>query len=64
MKPQPKTVRAWCFAQSSCGCPPVVREAFAWKEHAVDARVTRKSQGFRVGPVVRIEVPAPKERKR
>lgn len=63
-RPKPKTVRAWCFAQSSCGCPPVVADAFAWKENAVDERRLRKSHGMRVGPVVRIEVPAPKERKR
>lgn len=59
--PKPKTVRAWGFAWLSSDC---------WRTIALptraEARRTRRSyaESVPVGPVVRIEVPAPKERKR
>jgi hypothetical protein len=62
MKPQPKTVRAWCYAYS-WGRNPYISDAFMRKVYAVEARRARKSPGCFVGPVVRIEVPAPKERR-
>lgn len=61
-RPKPKTVRAWCFA-FSWGRSTYVSDTFLRKVYAVEARRVRKSPGCRVGPVVRIEVPAPRSKK-
>ena len=63
-RPKPKTVRAWCFAYSWGGDIYHVSDTFLRKVYAVEARRVRKGRTCFVGPVVRIEVPAPKERKR
>ncbi len=62
MKPQPKTVRAWAFAwrnERGDGVSSNRRRCVAR-----DLRKDFAQHGYAVGPVVRIEVPAPKERKR
>lgn len=68
MKPQPKTVRAWACAVSFDSGEPRVDVAHVDTEdqalHAIEARYPYDVYGDATfGPVVRIEVPAPKERK-
>ena len=63
-RPKPKTVRAWCFAVRMNESASSVWDLDATRSDALHRRRRMESQGFTVGPVVRIEVPAPKERKR
>lgn len=63
-RPKPKTVRAWCFSEAMDDGRPHVFETFDTREIARDYRIRSMRSGWRCGPVTRIEVPAPKERKR
>ena len=62
-RPKPKTVRAWAFAvqYDVSSITTVVQDT---KARAIWSRDNELRDKCRVGPVVRIEVPAPKERKR
>lgn len=62
MKPQPKTVRAWAFAWRTAGNWRIVNAPT--RERARDAQRQTIEGGWLCGPVVRIEVPAPKERRK
>lgn len=65
MKPQPKTVRAWAFGVLRKDKPiPYIMDVWDTRNDARRRRLFVRSIGYAVGPVVRIEVPAPKERKR
>lgn len=65
-KPKPKTVKAWAFARKDPYEQSTLEEpvfVFRSKAKANAERSDRILCGECVGPIVRIEVPAPKERK-
>ena len=64
MKPQPKTVRAWAFAWQGDNSAKAESAPSRERARRYRAYLRRSIPGSRFGPVVRIEVPAPKERKR
>ncbi len=64
MKPQPKTVRAWCFSVLRKGDPiPYIMDIWDTRYDARRRRLYVLSLGYAVGPIVCRYVPAPKERK-
>ena len=66
-RPKPKTVRAWAFAWHAKPEKGAALLTHVWAKASLrELRSMRRSliPTFVVGPVVRIEVPAPKERKR
>ena len=67
MKRQPKTVKAWAFAvrcyDGTHFFQSVNTSCDKSDAHALK-RIWMMRDGYACGPVVRIEVPAPKERKR
>lgn len=64
-RPKPKTVRAWAFATRDCdGVEHVYCSMSRGNAKNVSRSESWAFRGYTVGPVVRIEVPAPKERKR
>ena len=63
-RPKPKTVRAWAFAVRNRAGESFIPELTHTKADALALLARFMSYGCDCGPVVRIEVPAPKERKR
>ena len=64
-RPKPKTVRAWGFAVTFTARKPIVQVVNDSRDGARKVRDWWNRQpSCRCGPVTRIEVPAPKERKR
>ena len=59
MKPKPKMVKAWVFARGGPFDAPFGLMTHFTKAEATGSRSYWKDNDFIVGPIVRIEVPAP-----
>lgn len=59
-KTKTKTVKAWGFARSYGGAPPWIDSSFDTRHDAIATRRGLIACGSTCGPVVRVEVPAPR----
>lgn len=60
MKKKAKTVRAWCYSLDYCGLFVDLQDT---KREAIAHRKLWAALGAICGPIVRIEVPAPRSEK-